>query len=50
LLIASAGGGIRAVTTLDGKPVGGGVPGPLYRKVYAAFKATQREFSTELPS
>jgi D-alanine transaminase len=48
LLIASAGGGIRAVTTLDGKPVGNGVPGPVYRKVYAAFKATQREFSTEL--
>jgi D-alanine transaminase len=50
LLIASAGGGIRAVTTLDGRPVGAGAPGPVYRKVYAAFKATQREFSTELPA
>ena len=49
LLIASAGGGIRAVTTLDGRPVGGGGPGPVYRRIYAAFKATQREFSTELP-
>jgi D-alanine transaminase len=50
VLIASAGGGIRAVTTLDGRPVGGGVPGPVYRRIYAAFKATQREFSTELPA
>ena len=49
ILIASAGGGIRAVTTLDGRPVGGGRPGPVYRRIYAAFKATQREFSTELP-
>ena len=49
ILIASAGGGIRAVTTLDGRPVGGGGPGPVYRRIYAAFKATQREFSTELP-
>ena len=50
LLIASAGGGIRAVTTLDGRRVGGGVPGPVYRRIYAAFKATQREFSAELPA
>lgn len=50
LLIASAGGGIRAITTLDGRPVGGGVPGPVYRAIHAAFRATQREFSTELPA
>jgi D-alanine transaminase len=50
VLIASAGGGIRAITTLDGRPVGGGTPGPVYRRLYAAFKATQREFSTELPA
>ena len=50
LLIASAGGGIRAITMLDGKPMGGGAPGPVYRRIYAAFKATQREFSTELPA
>ena len=50
LLIASAGGGIRAISTLDGRPVGSGVPGPVYRKVHAAFKATQREFSTDLPA
>jgi D-alanine transaminase len=50
LLIASAGGGIRAITSLDGRPVGAGVPGPVYRRIYAGFKATQREFSTELPA
>ena len=50
VLIASAGGGIRAVTTLDGRPVGTGKPGPVFRRIYAAFKATQREFSTELPA
>jgi D-alanine transaminase len=50
VLIASAGGGIRAVTTLDGRPVGAGKPGPVYRRIYAAFKATQHEFSTELPA
>ena len=50
VLIASAGGGIRAVATLDGRPVGSGAPGPVYRRIHAAFKATQREFSTELPA
>ncbi len=50
LLIASAGGGIRAITALNGKSVGAGVPGPVYRRIFAAFKATQREFSTELPA
>ena len=50
LLIASAGGGIRAIAALDGKPVGAGAPGPVYRRIFAAFKATQREFSTELPA
>ncbi|HEU5467846.1 MAG TPA: D-amino acid aminotransferase [Steroidobacteraceae bacterium] len=50
ILIASAGGGIRAIATLDGRAVGSGAPGPVYRRIYAAFKATQREFSTELPA
>jgi D-alanine transaminase len=50
ILIASAGGGIRAITTLDGRRVGAGVPGPVYRRIYAAFLATRQEFSTELPA
>jgi D-alanine transaminase len=50
VIIASAGGGIRAVAKLDGKPVGTGAPGPVYRKVYEGFKATRQEFSTALPA
>lgn len=49
LIIASAGGGIRAVTTLDGRPVGNGAPGPVFRRMHAGFKATRQEFSTALP-
>jgi D-alanine transaminase len=50
IVIASAGGGIRAVTKLDGKPVGAGAPGPVFRKIYEGFKATRQEFSTRLPA
>jgi len=50
LLIASAGGGIRAVTSLDREPVGSGAPGPVYRRIYADFRQTLREFSTDLPA
>jgi len=50
LIIASAGGGIRAVTVLDGAAIGGGSPGPLFRRLYAGFLATKTEFSTELPA
>jgi D-alanine transaminase len=50
ILIASAGGGIRSVTTLDGRPVGDGVPGPVFRRVHAGFRATMQEFSTTLPA
>ncbi len=50
ILIASAGGGIRAVTTLDGVPVGAGTPGPVFRRIHEGFVATLAEFSTELPA
>ena len=50
IIIASAGGGIRAVTTLDGAASGGGSPGPVSRRLYAGFLATRTEFSTELPA
>jgi D-alanine transaminase len=50
IILASAGGGIRAVTTLDGAAVGGGSPGPVFRRIYADFLATTTEFSTELPA
>lgn len=50
ILIASAGGGIRAVTALDGRTVGSGKPGPVFRKIHEGFLATRREFSTDLPA
>lgn len=50
IIIASAGGGIRAVASLDGRPVGAGRPGPVFLRVYADFLATRQEFSTVLPA
>jgi D-alanine transaminase len=50
ILIASAGGGIRAVTTLDGRPVGTGSPGAVFRRIHEGFLATKLEFSTPLPA
>ena len=50
MLIASAGGGIRAVTTLDDRPVGSGRPGAVFRAIHEGFLATKREFSTALPA
>jgi D-alanine transaminase len=50
ILIASAGAAIRAVTRLDGRAVASGVPGAAFRAIYPLFRATIREFSTELPA
>ncbi len=50
IIIASAGGGIRAVSTLDGRAVGPGAPGAVFRSIHAGFKATRDEFSTALPA
>ena len=50
IIIASAGGGIRAVTKLDGATVGSGRPGPLFQRLYAGFLATKTGFSAELPA
>ncbi len=33
---------VLAVTTIDDKPFGGGVPGPLFRQVWAAFQARKK--------
>jgi D-alanine transaminase len=30
---------VLAVTTIDDKPFGGGLPGPVFRRVWAAFQA-----------
>ena len=32
---------VLAVTSLDGRPFGGGKPGPLFKKVYALFQASR---------
>jgi D-alanine transaminase len=32
---------VLAVTSLDGRPFGGGKPGPLFKKVYALFQASK---------
>jgi len=33
---------VLAVTTLDGRPFAGGVPGPVFRRVHAEFQAVKR--------
>lgn len=38
LLISSATKEILPVTTLDGRPVGSGKPGPMYQRLYAAYQ------------
>lgn len=39
--------GLRPVTRLDGRPVGAGTPGPVFRSVGGLVEATKLEFSTE---
>lgn len=36
---------VAAVTSLDGKPVGNGKPGPLWRRAYDAFQSYKRELA-----
>jgi D-alanine transaminase len=43
--LAFATRGILPVTTLDGAPVGNGKPGPLFKRVSAAFAAYTRELA-----
>ena len=33
---------VLAITTLDGRPVGKGVPGPMFRRMYALFQDLKR--------
>ena len=39
--LSSATKDVLAVTALEGRPVGGGRPGPLFRKVHALFQASK---------
>ena len=41
LLLSSATKEVLAVTTLDGKPVGSGKPGPVYAALYAGYQAAK---------
>jgi len=43
--LAFATRGLLAVTTLDAKPVGNGVPGPLFKRMHAAFLDYTRELA-----
>lgn len=41
LLLSSATKEVLPVTTLDGKPLGNGLPGPVYRALYAGYQAAK---------
>ena len=41
---------VLAVTTVDGKPFAGGVPGPVFRRVWAAFQERKRSASAKMGS
>lgn len=43
--ISSATREVMAVTTLDGRPVGNGEPGPLWRRVHQEFQSYKRELA-----
>lgn len=43
LLLSSATKEVLAITQLDGKPVGNGVPGPVYAKLYAAYQQAKQQ-------
>jgi len=47
VILGSAGGGLRTVTSLDGSPVGGGLAGPVFSALYRAWIASLAEFCTE---
>lgn len=42
ILLGAATREVQPVTTLDGKPVGDGKPGPVWRKLYDAYQAYKR--------
>jgi D-alanine transaminase len=43
ILIGAATREVQPITTLDGKPVGNGKPGPVWRKLFDAYQAYKRE-------
>jgi D-alanine transaminase len=45
ILLGAATREVQPVTTLDGKPVGDGKPGPVWRRLHDAFQAYKRELA-----
>lgn len=46
LLLSSASREVLAVTTLDGRPVGNGRPGPIYQRLYDGYQQAKRRNAT----
>ena len=42
LWLTSSSREVQAIVTLDGKPVGSGLPGPVYRRMYALYQSFKR--------
>ena len=49
LLLSSATKEVLAITSLDGKPVGTGMPGPIYQALYAGYQ-TAKHASRHAPA
>jgi D-alanine transaminase len=47
ICISAATREVQSVTRLDGKPVGGGKPGPVFRRLHAAFQSLKRELAAQ---
>jgi D-alanine transaminase len=45
ILLGAATREVQPVTTLDGKPVGGGKPGPVWRKLHDAYQAYKQQLA-----
>ena len=45
ILLGAATREVQPVTTLDGKPVGSGKPGPVWRRLYDAYQAYKRDIA-----
>ncbi len=45
LWLTSSSREVQAIVTLDGKPVGSGVPGAVYRRMYGLYQAFKRELT-----
>lgn len=46
LILSSATKEVLAITTLDGQPVGSGLPGPVYRKLHAGYQRAKGRAET----